>query len=173
MARWRGRAVPIALPLRNPLPCPLNVPLLPDAPRPRRPPDERGARQLWPVDTNLMKQVVAGVGTQLQFNFQAAVIVWALVVAVAWGLLPYFVDDALFILGTRRAKTARQNCILVAWSFETQHRLMWTKVDFMIVLYITTFLLCQLYPQGLRCAHPEHATHGRHRKRRGAAERAD
>ena len=25
MARWRGRAVPIALPLRNPLPCPLII----------------------------------------------------------------------------------------------------------------------------------------------------
>jgi len=110
--------------------------------KPRMPPDESGARQLWPVSTNLMKEVVAGVGTQLQFNFQAAVIVWALAVAVSWALLAYTVDDALFILGTRRAKTARQNCILVAWGFETQHRLMWTKVDFMIVLYIASFLLC-------------------------------
>ena len=132
MARWRGRAVPIALPLRNPLPCPLNVPLLPGAPRPRRPPDERGARQLWPVDTNLMKQVVAGVGTQLQFNFQAVVLTWAGAVYVAWSLLALFVDDALFILGTRRTKTARQNCILLACDFQTQHRLRWTMGDFMI-----------------------------------------
>lgn len=36
------------------------------------------------------------------------------------------------ILGTRRAKTARQNCILVAWGFETQMRLMWTKIDFVV-----------------------------------------
>ena len=99
---------------------------------PRRPPDERGAHQLWPVDTNLMKQVVASVGTQLLFNFQAVVIAWAGAVAVAWSLLGYFVDDALFLLGTRRTKTARQNCILLACDFQTQHRRMWTKVDFMI-----------------------------------------
>ena len=80
--------------------------------------------------------------TQLRFSFQAAVIVWALAVAVGGALLAYFVDDALFTLGRRRVKTARKNCILVAWGFETQHRLTWTKVDFMIVLYITTFLLC-------------------------------
>ena len=61
-----------------------------------------------------MKQVVAGVGTQLQFNFQAAIIVWAFAVAASGALLAYFVDDALFILGAREAKTARLNCILVA-----------------------------------------------------------
>jgi hypothetical protein len=110
--------------------------------KPRMPPDESGARHLWPVSTNLMKEVVCGVGTQLQFSFQAAIIVWAFAVAASWALLAYFVDDALFILGTRRAITARQNCILVAWGFETQHRLMWTKVDFMIVIYIASFLLC-------------------------------
>jgi len=36
--------------------------------------------------------------------------------------------------GTRRAKTARQNCILVAWGFETQMRLMWTKIDFVVAV---------------------------------------
>lgn len=41
------------------------------------------------------------------------------------------------ILGTRRAKTARQNCILVAWGFETQMRLMWTKVDFVVAVAST------------------------------------
>ena len=40
----------------------------------------------------------------------------------------------LRILGTRRAKTARQNCILVAWGFETQMRLMWTKIDFVVAV---------------------------------------
>lgn len=110
--------------------------------KPRMPKDSKGERPLWPIFTNLTKELVCGVGTQLHFNFMACVIVWALAVALGWALLAYFVDDALFILGTRRAKTARQNCILVAWGFETQHRLMWTKVNFMIVLYIATFLLC-------------------------------
>lgn len=51
--------------------------------KPRMPPDESGARNLLPFSTNLMKQVVAGVGTQLQFNFQAVVIVWAFAVAAS------------------------------------------------------------------------------------------
>ena len=69
------------------------------------PPDDSGARQLWPVSTNLMKDMVAGVGTQLQFNFQAAII---------GALLAYTVDDAIYILGMRRVEMVRQNCIAVA-----------------------------------------------------------
>ena len=34
----------------------------------------------------------------------------------------------LFYLGTRRFGTPRHNCILVSWGYETQQRLMWTKV---------------------------------------------
>ena len=50
---------------------------------PCMPLDESGARQTWPAGTNLMKEVVAGAGMQLQFNFQAAITVWALAVAIA------------------------------------------------------------------------------------------
>eukprot|EP00438_Fugacium_kawagutii_P030544 Skav235993 [mRNA] locus=scaffold348:204099:221219:+ [translate_table: standard] len=103
-------------------------------------------RELYPLDTNLLKTPVAGIGVQLHFNFQFFLIVWALAIGLAWLLLALSVDDALLILGTRRAKTARQklgprNCILVAWGFETQQRLMWTKIDF-VVAYILTFLGC-------------------------------
>lgn len=99
-------------------------------------------RELYPLDTNLLKTPVAGIGVQLHFNFQFFLIVWALAIGLAWLLLALSVDDALLILGTRRAKTARQNCILVAWGFETQQRLMWTKIDFVVVAYILTFLGC-------------------------------
>jgi len=99
-------------------------------------------RELWPLDTNLLKTPVAGIGVQLHFNFQFFLIVWALAIGVAWLFLALSVDDALLILGTRRAKTARQNCILVAWGFETQMRLMWTKIDFVVAAYLLTFLAC-------------------------------
>ncbi|CAE6955001.1 ICU11, partial [Symbiodinium sp. KB8] len=89
---------------------------------------EDQGRELWPLDTNLLLQDVAGVGVTLQFNFQLFLILWSLAIAVGWLMLSLSVDDALLILGTRRAKTARQNCILVAWGFETQQRLMWTKI---------------------------------------------
>ena len=147
-------------------------------------------RDLYPLDTNLLKTPVAGIGVQLHFNFQLLrckdrlssslsrrvsrsgsflfhsggqprffLIVWALAIGLAWLILALSVDDALLILGTRRAKTARQNCILVdhsdsrplqhklavlllkstnlsevAWGFETQQRLMWTKIDFVVSL---------------------------------------
>jgi len=104
--------------------------------------DSVEGRELWPLDTNLLKTPVAGIGVQLHFNFQFFLIVWALAIGVAWLFLALSVDDALLILGTRRAKTARQNCILVAWGFETQMRLMWTKVDFVVAAYILTFLAC-------------------------------
>ena len=91
--------------------------------------------------------------------------VWALAIGLAWLVLALSVDDALLILGTRRAKTARQrpvaglkwhemawflrvgarNCILVAWGFETQMRLMWTKIDFVVVAYLLTFLGCMAF----------------------------
>lgn len=99
-------------------------------------------RELYPLDTNLLKTPVAGIGVQLHFNFQFFLIVWALAIGVAWLFLALSVDDALLILGTRRAKTARQNCILVAWGFETQMRLMWTKIDFVVAAYLLTFLAC-------------------------------
>ncbi|CAJ1420054.1 unnamed protein product [Effrenium voratum] len=106
--------------------------------------DDEG-RELYPLDTNLLKESVAGVGVTLHFNFQLFLIVWSLGIAVGWLLLSLSVDDALLILGTRRAKTARQNCILVAWGFETQQRLMWTKIDFVVVVYLLTVLGCVLF----------------------------
>ncbi|CAK9095756.1 unnamed protein product, partial [Durusdinium trenchii] len=110
-----------------------------------RMPKETGSsegRELYPLDTNLLKTPVAGIGVQLHFNFQFFLIVWSLAIGLAWLVLALSVDDALMILGTRRAKTARQNCILVAWGFETQMRLMWTKIDFVVAAYILTFLAC-------------------------------
>ena len=104
--------------------------------------DSDAGRDLYPLDTNLLKTPVAGIGVQLHFNFQFFLIVWSLAIGLAWLILALSVDDALLILGTRRAKTARQNCILVAWGFETQQRLMWTKIDFVACAYLLTFLGC-------------------------------
>ena len=39
--------------------------------------------------------------------------VWALAIGLAWLVLALSVDDALLILGTRRAKTARQRPVAV------------------------------------------------------------
>merc|ERR1719375_863880 len=75
----------------------------------------------------------------LHFNFQMMVIVWALVVAISWYALTVFVDSDLAVLGTRDFGTPRENCILIAWGYETQQRLMWTKVAFLCGVYALTF----------------------------------
>jgi hypothetical protein len=98
-----------------------------------------GKRQVWAWNTNLCKVDVAGPGMMLHFRFQVFVIGWALVIAILWTILACFHPE-LFILGTRRFGTPRQNCILVSWGYETQQRLMWTKVLFLAIAYVFTFL---------------------------------
>mmetsp|Transcript_68021 Transcript_68021/g.172132 ORF Transcript_68021/g.172132 Transcript_68021/m.172132 type:complete len:974 (-) Transcript_68021:135-3056(-) len=107
--------------------------------------DATGVRPLFPMFTNLLRTQVAGPGMQLHFNFQFALIFWAAFVALVWICFAQFIDPALWVLGTRRFGTARENCILVAWGYETQQRLMWTKVLFLYITYIGSFLMCMAY----------------------------
>merc|ERR1712176_1078538 len=81
----------------------------------------------------------------LHFNFQAACIVWAFGIAGMWYFFVRSVDEDMFILSTRKFGTFRDNCILVAWGYETQQRLMWAKVTFVFMAYVWTFLGSLLY----------------------------
>jgi len=101
--------------------------------------DAQGHRHVWPLETNLCKQNVAGAGMLLHFNFQAFLIFWSLAVALTWTILACFHNE-LFILGTRKFGTPRHNCILVSWGYETQQRLMWTKVVFLVIVYTFSFV---------------------------------
>lgn len=96
--------------------------------------------ELYPMDTNLCNEDVAGPGMLLHFNMQVFIIIWAFAVACTWLVLAITIDNALFLLGTRRFGTPRENCILVAWGYETQQRLMWTKVTFLVITYTFTFI---------------------------------
>jgi len=111
----------------------------------RMPKDSSGDRPLWPLTTNLMSQLVAGPGMTLHFNFQFALIVWAVFIALIWICLAQFVDNRLWLLGTRRFGTPRENCILVAWGYEVQNELMWTKVLFLWIAYLGSFALWFTY----------------------------
>jgi len=103
-----------------------------------------GHRHPWPLNTNLCKTDVAGLGMLLHFNFQAFCIVWPLVLAMLWTILACFHNE-LFILGTRKFGTPRHNCVLVAWGYETQQRLMWTKVLFLVMAYLFSFVSMMLF----------------------------
>merc|ERR1719433_651453 len=87
----------------------------------------------------MIREAPAGAGMMLHFNFQAVVVVWGLCIGLGWVILAATVDGALFTLGTRKYGSPRENCILVAWGYETQQRLMWTKVTFLIIVYMLTF----------------------------------
>jgi len=103
------------------------------------------ARKVWPIDTNLCQRDVAGPGMMLHMNFQAMLIIWPLFIAVCWTIIAFAIEyPALFILGTRRFGTPRHNCILVGWGYDTQQRLMWTKVGFLWVAYASSFLFALL-----------------------------
>jgi hypothetical protein len=107
----------------------------------RQPKNAEGRRELWPLDTNLCKELIAGPGMILHFNFQAALILWAAFVACVWVSMAYLIDKDLLILGTRRFGTPRENCILVAWGYERQKELMWTKVLFLVIVYVGSWIM--------------------------------
>mmetsp|Transcript_133549 Transcript_133549/g.243419 ORF Transcript_133549/g.243419 Transcript_133549/m.243419 type:complete len:952 (+) Transcript_133549:126-2981(+) len=99
----------------------------------------------YPLTTNLCTTDVAGPGLTLHFNFQRAIIVWALLMGTGWAMLGFTVDNTLFDLGMKPFGTPRDNCILVAWGYENQKRLMWVKILFLQVAYISSFLLAILH----------------------------
>lgn len=101
----------------------------------------RSTRGLWPLTTNLLKQSqVAGPGLVLSFNFQITIIAWALVMGIAWTVLGLTVSTDLFIMGTNPWESARDQCRVIAWGYETQHRLLWTKVAYLTFAYVFTFV---------------------------------
>lgn len=102
---------------------------------------QHGTRPLWPYTTNLCSNgAVGGPGLALAFNFQVCIIFWAVVMGLGWMFLGLSVDTDLFIMGTRRWDSPRQQCLVIAWGYETQHRLMWTKVAYLAFGYVFTFM---------------------------------
>ncbi|CAE6964218.1 unnamed protein product [Symbiodinium sp. CCMP2592] len=108
-------------------------------------------RDLWPLTTNLCVTPVGGPGLLLYFNFLAAVIVWSAAIGFGWLIMAYVVDQDLLILGRKEYGTPYRNCVLVAWGFVTQQRLMWAKLSFLLGVYIVTFLACLLHGVRQRC----------------------
>jgi len=100
----------------------------------------RHSRQLWPLNTNLCTTVVGGPSLLLAFRFQVFVIAWGLLLGLGWLVLGLAVDTELFVMGTRRYDSPRQQCMVIQWGYETQHRLLWTKVLFCVGAYLLTFV---------------------------------
>jgi len=107
--------------------------------KPHMPKDGDTPRALWPITTNLTATEVCGPGIRLAFQFQVFIMVWALIVAISWYILAKNTDEELLKLGTYTAENARQNCIVVAFGYETQRRLMFVKTCYMVGIYLFSF----------------------------------
>jgi flagellar basal body-associated protein FliL len=99
-------------------------------------------RVLWPLETNLRKEMTAaGRGTVLFFNFQAMIICWAGAVVLVWLFFAFTIDRELLWLGSREVYTKRMECFLTQWGQDTHRRLMWVKIMIVVVIYLVSFLI--------------------------------
>jgi len=98
-----------------------------------------GSEELYPLTTNLMTTNVAGPATMAMFRYEAAVILWAVVLLLVWLGFALFVSSDLLILGTRNASSPQLLCAVVAWGHERQMELIWTKVSWLSFAYMFSF----------------------------------
>jgi len=104
-----------------------------------------GSDEPWPLTTNLLTTNVAGPGTMALFRYEAAVLVWAVVLLVVWLGFAVFVSTDLLTLGTRDASTPQLLCAVVSWGRKRQMELVWTKVSWLAFAYVFSFLGAIVY----------------------------
>lgn len=101
-------------------------------------------RGLWPLSTNLCSTNVAGPALTLHFNYMAMLILWAVVIMVAWIAFAYLVDGGegqLFTLGMAEPKTPAETCAVVALGHDTQQSYMRAKAVFVAGCYVWSCVL--------------------------------
>jgi len=101
---------------------------------------EQYQRKLIPLSCNLMTNPVAGPGTVLHFRYQLWLVVWGFIAACVWMAIVLWTDRDLLLIGLKKAETPLELCKVVDWGFVRQHELMWTKVLFLGIMYVITFL---------------------------------
>jgi len=94
-----------------------------------------------PITTNLCRTPVCGPGLVLYFNFQAMLIIWILLVIIAWVVTASYSNWDLFTLGLKDTDTPRDVCANVRWGHNTQAKFMYSKVLFMGGVYVVSFLM--------------------------------
>lgn len=99
-----------------------------------------GPRLIYPFDTNLCSENVAGPGNLLFFRFQMAGLIWAIVLLGTWVTIGFVVDTDIFLLGLKEASTPQLMCSAVSWGRKTQMRLVWTKVYWLGFAYVFSML---------------------------------
>jgi len=97
-------------------------------------------RKLFPISSNLITNTVAGPGTVLHFRYQLWLVVWGAIAAGVWFTIVKLTDSDLMEIGLKKAETPLELCKVVDWGFTRQHELMWTKVLFLGIMYVFTFV---------------------------------
>mmetsp|Transcript_58178 Transcript_58178/g.104120 ORF Transcript_58178/g.104120 Transcript_58178/m.104120 type:complete len:1085 (+) Transcript_58178:48-3302(+) len=103
-------------------------------------PDGIGPRLIYPFNTNMCSENVAGPGNMLFFRFQMAGLIWAVVLLGTWAAIGFFVSTDIFILGLKDASTPQLMCAVVKWGRHRQMQLIWTKVYWLGFAYVFSFL---------------------------------
>lgn len=101
---------------------------------------EVGPQLLYPFWTNLCSTNVAGPGNMLFFRFQAATLIWAIVLLSVWCAMVCYIDTDLFMLGLKQAKTPQQMCYVVKMGRKMQLKYVWVKVYWLVFAYTFSFL---------------------------------
>jgi hypothetical protein len=104
------------------------------------PADGIGPGLLYPFDTNLCRNNVAGPGNMFFFRYQVATLVWAIVLLSAWCVLVLAYDPNLFKLGLRKATTPQMMCYVVNWGRHLQMKYRWVKVYWLIFAYLFSLI---------------------------------
>lgn len=103
-------------------------------------------RALWPLTTNLhVKAQVGGPGLTLHMNFQLACIIWGCCVVVTWVIYTYCTSPEMLVLGLYAVSTPVELCSVTLRGREIQQRLIPTKVVYMVLMYVFTFIFNFVY----------------------------
>jgi len=94
----------------------------------------------WSLTTNLAKQDVAGPGCVALFRFQAAVIIWAVVLLAVWCCLVLVSNREIFNIGLYEVGTPKDLCYRIQVGRAAQMRYIWVKVTWTAFAYVFSFI---------------------------------
>lgn len=99
----------------------------------------------WPLTTNLFSTAVAGPGLVAFINFQGAVILWALGVALSWMVVASIYDGDLLVVGTQVAESPRHYCFLLSWGQKKEEQQHLVRAAWILCVYVVSFVMVLVY----------------------------
>mmetsp|Transcript_64469 Transcript_64469/g.153898 ORF Transcript_64469/g.153898 Transcript_64469/m.153898 type:complete len:1034 (-) Transcript_64469:23-3124(-) len=98
---------------------------------------------------------VGGPGLLLLFNYQFSILVWVVLVIVAWMWVTFSTSPDLLLLGTSAVEDPVEVCQAVRWGTQTRDKLRLVKATFIGGMYLMTFIGALLFARSQRQRHEE------------------